>query len=251
MRHINGVYTQRFNRQNRKEGQLFRGRYKAILVDQDHYLLEVLRYIHRNPLKAGLVKTLDDFSWSSHKAYFSKAKKWSWLQKEVILRQFTPVVSRQASAYLEFVSHKEAQKLEKFYSLKKLPSMLGSSSFKEYVKEKFMGLANRVEIPESKALAPDVDKVIFSVCEHYNLTKKELLYSKRGTENIARDIAIYLVRRLCCKTLPSVGIEFGINNYSTVSSVVQRVKRRIERDRTLPKELKIIVEKVYKSQKRT
>jgi len=80
------------------------------------------------------------------------------LQKEVILRQFTPVVSRQASAYFEFVSHKEAQELEKFYSLKKLPSMLGSSSFKEYVKKKFMGLVNRVEDPESKALVPDVDK---------------------------------------------------------------------------------------------
>lgn len=96
-----------------------------------------------------------------------------------------------------------------------------------------MALTNRVEIPESKALAPDVDKVIPSVCEHYNVTPKELHYFKRGTENIARDIAIYLVRRLCCKTLPRVGTEFGITNHSTVSSVDQRVKRRIERDRTV------------------
>ncbi len=115
MRHINGVYTQRFNRQNKKEGQLFRGRYKAVLVDKDNYLLEVLWYIHRNHLKAGFVNTL----------------------------------------------------------------------------------LYRVEIPESKALAPDVDKVISIVCEHYNVTKQEMLYSRRGTENIARDIAIYLVRRLC------------------------------------------------------
>ena len=72
------------------------------------------------------------------------------------------------------------------------------------------------------------------------MTIEEILYSRRGTENIARDIAIYLVRRLCCKTLPDVGSEFGITNYSTVSSVVQRVKRRIENDRILLKELKII-----------
>ncbi len=129
--------------------------------------------------------------------------------------------------------------------------MLGSSSFKEYIKGKFMALANRVEIPESKALAPDFDKVISSVCDHFNVTQKELLTSKRGTENIARDIAIYLVRRLCCKTLPNVGKEFGISNYSTVSSVVQRMKRRIERDKTLPKELKIIEKNINKSQKRT
>ncbi len=61
MRHINGVYTQRFNRGHKKDGPLFRGRYKAVLVDSDSHLLEVLRYIHRNPLRARLVKRLDDF----------------------------------------------------------------------------------------------------------------------------------------------------------------------------------------------
>ncbi|WP_240744921.1 transposase [Desulforhopalus sp. IMCC35007] len=91
MRHVNGVYTQRFNREHKKEGQLFRGRYKAVLVDEESYLLEVLRYIHRNPLKAGIVKSLDDFPWSSHKGYLSKAKKWSWLEKETLLTQLTQV----------------------------------------------------------------------------------------------------------------------------------------------------------------
>ncbi len=103
IRYVNGVYTQRFNRYNKKEGQLFRGRYKAVLIDEDSYLLEVLRYIYRNPLKAGIVKSLDDYPWSSHKGYLSQAKKWSWLQKEVLLRQFTPVIFRQKSAYLDFV----------------------------------------------------------------------------------------------------------------------------------------------------
>ena len=55
MRHVNGVYTQRFNRNHVLDGQLFRGRYKAILVEGDSYLLELLRYVHRNPLEAGLV----------------------------------------------------------------------------------------------------------------------------------------------------------------------------------------------------
>lgn len=247
MRHINGVYTQRFYRQHHKEGQLIRGRYKAVLVDKDNYLLEVLRYIHRNPLKADLVKTLDQFPWSSHKAYLSKAKKWSWVYKEPLLAQFTSKVSRQTATYLDFVTLGESDELERFYSLKNLPSMLGRSSFKKYIKEKFISLANTVEIPESKALAPDVDKVIASVCEYYSVTKKDLLYSKRGTENIPGDVAIYLVRRLCCKTLPNVGAAFGINNYSTVSSVVQRVKNRIEKDKTLLKDFRIIEGKVTKS----
>ena len=50
MRHINGVYTQRHNRMKKTDGSLFRGRYKAILVDADNYLLQLSRYIHRNPI---------------------------------------------------------------------------------------------------------------------------------------------------------------------------------------------------------
>ena len=52
MRHINGIYTQRYNRSHKCDGQLFKGRYKSILVEQDNYLLELARYIHRNPLRA-------------------------------------------------------------------------------------------------------------------------------------------------------------------------------------------------------
>ncbi len=251
MRHINGVYTQRFNRENEKEGQLFRGRFKAVLVDHDLYLLEVLRYIHRNPLKAGFVKSLDDYHWSSHKGYFSRAKKWSWLEKEVLLSQFTSVVSRQKEKYLDFVSCGDSQEIEKFYSLKQLPSMLGSSTFKDYIKEKFVSLMNIAEVPESKVLAPDPGKVISCVIEQYKVTEEELFFSKRGTENLPRDIAIYLVRSLCIKTLPQVGKEFGIENYSSVSSVVQRMKLRVAKDKGLQEELEMIKSKVFKSQKRT
>ena len=56
MRYNNGIYTQRYYRRHKKDGQLFRGRYKAVTVDGDNYLLEVSRYVHRNSIKAGLVK---------------------------------------------------------------------------------------------------------------------------------------------------------------------------------------------------
>jgi putative transposase len=60
MRHINGIYTQRFNRYHKKDGQLFRGRYKAVLIEADSHLLEVLRYIHKNPIRAGLARNLQN-----------------------------------------------------------------------------------------------------------------------------------------------------------------------------------------------
>ena len=77
------------------------------------------------------------------------------------------------------------------------------------------------------------------------------MQSRRGTENLPRDIAIYLVRQLCALTLPQVGKEFGIENYSSVSSVVQRVKVRAQKDKVTQRELEFIKSKIVKSQKRT
>jgi REP element-mobilizing transposase RayT len=64
MRHVNGVYTQRCNRRHQRVGHLFQGRFKAILVDRDAYLLEVCRYVDLNPVRARLVKRAEDWAWS-------------------------------------------------------------------------------------------------------------------------------------------------------------------------------------------
>lgn len=86
MRHINGVYTQRFNRKIKNDGPLFRGRYKAVIVDGDSYLLQVSRYIHLNPvIKAKMVKKVIEYSWSSYSGYVTPSKKLAWLQTDEIL----------------------------------------------------------------------------------------------------------------------------------------------------------------------
>jgi len=110
MRHINGIYTQRFNRRRKTEGQLFRGRYKAILIEEDSHLLEVLRYIHRNPLRAGLVTDIKDFPWSSHHGYLSSAKKWEWIYKEFLMSMVSDKQSRRLAAYKDFVSLNDSGK---------------------------------------------------------------------------------------------------------------------------------------------
>ena len=97
MRHLNGVYTQRFNQTHQCDGQLFRGRYKSILLDADSYLLELVRYIHRNPLEAGLVEEVNKYPWSSHKGYLSDSKKWNWLHKDFILSFFFQRIKPKAS----------------------------------------------------------------------------------------------------------------------------------------------------------
>jgi len=69
MRHVDGIYTQRSNRHHRRDGSLFRGRYKAILIDADEYLSAVVRYIHLNPVEAGIVTQPEDYRWGSHRYY--------------------------------------------------------------------------------------------------------------------------------------------------------------------------------------
>ena len=251
MRHINGIYTQRFNRHHKKDGQLFRGRYKAVLVDADSHLLEVLRYIHRNPLRAGIAKKMNDFAWSSHQGYISKAKKWEWLHKDFLLSMLSSKKSRCRSVYIDFVSQGESEELERFYSLKNLPSVLGSDSFKEWVKEKFNHLRFQKEIPESRELAPSPEDIIAIVCDHFKVKKEQIAISKRGTENLPRDVAIYLVRHHSRDTLSSVGRHFEISNYSTVSSVVERIKARKNKDRSLQKHMERIEEKLFKGQRQT
>ena len=251
MRHINGVYTQRFNRHHKKDGQLFRGRYKAVLVDADNYLLEVLRYIHRTPLRAGLVEDLNDFAWSSHQGYISRAKKWEWLHKDFVLSICSKKKGKRKSAYLDFVAQGEPEEIERFYSLKNLPSVLGGDSFQEWIREKYAHLRFHEEIPSSRELAPSPEKIIALVCDHFKIKKEQLLTSKRGTENLPRDIAIYLVRRHRRDTLAGVGRYFAIRSYSTVSNAVERIKARKNNSRFLRKHLKQIEANLFKSQRQT
>jgi len=74
MRHVDGIYTQRFNRRHRRDGTLFRGRYKGILIDADEYLAAVVRYIHLNAVAAGLVKMPEAYRWASHQYYLLRQK---------------------------------------------------------------------------------------------------------------------------------------------------------------------------------
>ncbi len=79
MRHVNGVYTQQFNRRHNLVGHLFQGRFKAVLVDRDAYLLALCRYVERNPVAAGLVRDAGDWAWSSYRAHVGTASAPPWL----------------------------------------------------------------------------------------------------------------------------------------------------------------------------
>ena len=228
MRHINGVYTQRYNLRNGCDGTLFRGRYKSILVDADTYLLELVRYIHRNPLNSGIVGNLNDYPWSSHKGYISKARKWVWLHKNYILDMFSKDERLQINAYKRFISTEEPAEIIQHYSKMNIPSILGSDKFIKWVKDRYPKKKKEKEIPESRRLCPEIIDIKKAVCNHYKIAEADLLKSKRGVVNEARDLAIYMLRFIRGERLIIIGQEFNLNNYSSVSTAIERIKRKLD-----------------------
>ena len=248
MRHLNGVYTQRYNVSHSCDGTLFRGRYKSILVDADNYVLQLVRYIHRNPLKAGLVKRLDQYVWSSHKGYLSKAKKWNWLYKHFVLDMLTTQINSQIQIYKQFMAQEQDEDLVRVLDGNNSPSMLGSEKFISWIKDRFFKKKKDKEVPASKELAPDLDTIISEVSRYYKVRPTKLKEVRRGIESEPRDVAMYLIRSMRAEPLIRVGEKFGLNQYSSVSSAVTHVKAKLQKDRKFKDCLEHIESNILKGQ---
>jgi putative transposase len=103
MHWLNGSYGQAFNRRHRCVGHLFQGRPHAPLVDGETYLLEVLRYVVLNPVRAGFVKRPQDYVWSSYRAAVGLATPQKWLAVDDVLVNFGTDPRLARAAYQEFV----------------------------------------------------------------------------------------------------------------------------------------------------
>jgi len=251
MRHIDGVYTQRFNQRHGCDGQLFGGRYKSILLDADSYLLQLVRYIHRNPLRAGLAKGLDRYVWSSHRGYLSRSKEWDWLHKEHVFSILSKSKANRLKRYQRFVSMEDEEAITSVYEGKRWPSVFGSERFVNTVKEKFFSRKVDEEVPQSKELAPGTDRIKRGVCEFYRIDQAELLRSRRGDFNEPRNVAIYLTRRLRGDSLKEIGEQFQMDKYSSVSSGIERMKALIAKDQRLRSRVEKLVLMLAKSQEQT
>ena len=251
MRHLNGVYTQRFNLKHGLDSQLFRGRYKSVLVEEDSHLLELLRYIHRNPLEARIVTELDDYPWSSHRGYLDQEKGWSWLHREMLLKMFSKTRKQAFSDYLAFVTQQDSDEIEHFFSLKNIPTIFGSLGFIDKIKNRFGFLSQNQEISGVAILSVEAKDVITATCRVCNVSEPELLASRRGVTNIPRDLAIYTLRRYSQKTLSEIGTTFGISNYSTVSTAVERIKKTLEEDPNVRRISDEIIFRIQVSQQQT
>jgi putative transposase len=228
MRQLNGVYTQLFNRRNRTDGSLFRGRYKAIVVQEELYLLSVIRYIHLNPKKAGIVKDLKDFVWSSHRTYVKSEKPQRWLNYKNWINQEWTGGKRGVRGYELFMKKDNDQEIEDFYNAKKIKAILGKVDYQDHLAQSYIDskrFYNR-EIPQERKIQQKrlAQRVEALVCQKYAIKDKGLREARRGEDNEARKVAMRLLREQVGMTCKEIAQRYGVGNERSISEYCRRIK---------------------------
>lgn len=237
MRHLDGVYTQRYNRRHGRDGPLFRGRYTAIVVDAESYLLAVARYIHQNPVAAGLVRSPEAYQWSSCHLYVTEATPPPWLETSQLLSRFPR--RKQRDALLAFMKGPVEAPVHAFYANQRRGAVLGSGEFARRIRTRIRRQRKLLtEVPEAKAyLRPEADACLKAVEQLYHTGRAALLQSRRGRRNEARALAMYACRRLAGMPLEAIAKLFGVAAYSTISSMISRTDRQLGQGRVLARQL--------------
>jgi putative transposase len=211
-------YTRWVNRREGRVGHLFQGRYKAILVERDTYLLELVRYIHLNPLRAGLVDDPRRYPWSGHCAYIG-AETLPWLTTQWVLGQFARRVDTARRRYDAFVREGVGDgHREEFHSGLEDPRILGDDRFAERV----LG-----ENGDTGGGRTTLAAVIGVVCREYDLDEDKLSSPGRQRRvSEARAAVGLLAFELGCATLTEVGRRFN-RDVGSMSSAVRRLTERM------------------------
>ncbi len=163
MRQLNGVYTQRFNRTHRRVGHVFQGRFKAVLVDKENYLLELSRYVVLNPLRAKMIRKLEHYPWSSYLATCGQAPLPSWLHVDAILSLFSAQRARAITRYVEFVH--EGSRLPSVWHQLQGQVYLGSDAFLKRMQQLIEEKPSVSEVPKAQQRARE--KALRDFAKHF------------------------------------------------------------------------------------
>jgi len=160
MRQLNGVFTQISNRRHSRVGHLFQGRYKAVLVDGDAYLLELTRYVVLNPIRAGMVDGLSEWPWSSYRAMVGEVSPPTWLSTDGLLAQFSTKRGVAIRRYTQFVMAGIGQK--SIWKDLNRQIFLGDDAFVERMQSKDEMLSKTVGVPKGhkRPPAPPIGKLM-------------------------------------------------------------------------------------------
>ncbi len=222
MQNIGFRYTRWINWRLNSSGHLFQGRFKAVLVDADSYLVELTRYIHLNPVRAGMVHAPEEYPWSGHRAYLG-TEIIPWLTTDWVLAQFGKNVARARLEYRKFVElGKEDGYRQEFHGGRADDSrILGDDSFTDRV------LAQADEKPKHKIR---LEEIIACVCREYAIDEKDLATpGKYRSLSEARGMAAWLILETGCGTIAQLGKQTG-RDVTTLSTVAKHLQTRAKMD---------------------
>jgi len=248
MRHLSALYTQRYNRYHKKDGPLFRGRYKAILVQEDAYLTHLVRYIHLNPVQANMTKDIKSYPWSSHARYL-KAKEETWLCVREALTYFSESPSKAREAYGDFIKDGIDPKTKAFFDFKKQNPIFGNNDFIDKIKMKFLLKSNpSAEISQARPMRGDfmLNRINSAVLKNFKLSEHELHIAGRGRHNKPRSVAIALARDLAGLGLQEIANYFKLGSYKTVSAHHRRLMKSFAKNKKLSGEYSRLKEIISK-----
>lgn len=202
IQNISFRYTRYFNQKVKRIGHLFQGRYKALLVDADSYLLQLVRYIHLNPLRANIVTNLLDYSWSSHIAYLGNLNI-QWLTTQSVFDLLTHNANLQITAYQQFMSSE--------FDADKNHSLSMQKTFPAICDDQFMKKIMQIQEIDKPSIKVQLTSIVESICEYYSIKESDLLIR---TQNRLLSKARFMTARLA--------IQFEVATLTVVATYFNR-----------------------------
>ncbi|MBC2695620.1 MAG: transposase [Desulfobacteraceae bacterium] len=241
MQWIGTTYTRRFNLRHGESGHLFQGRFKSIIVGNDAYLSQLSYYIHRNPLRAGMVDRLADYQWSSYNAYAYKKKKPDWLKTDLILSQ-SGAKDKHRAYRLKVQRYSEEK--TKIWEDVRHGLIYGSETFIKKIRIRFLKNGSEAELPQHNRLRRDMDREDILRRASSAINCDPSIFSKPGRLPEAikkkRDMMIYYLWKHSGMNNRQVGEVFGLT-YSSVSKIVKSFRNENESNRELVKRYEDVI----------
>jgi REP-associated tyrosine transposase len=236
LRQLNAVYTQDFNRRHGRVGHLFQGRYKAILVDKDSYLVELSRYIHLNPVRVGEVTDPARFRWSSAAAYVGRRGEPPWLTVAEVLRRFGQRRGVAQSAYRQFLLDGIRQKAAAPWNAVVGQLLLGETRWVARMRRRASKRRMDSEVAYAGQLRarPALSLVITQVGRAAKVSRQDLVRPLGDRGGWARPLAMYLAWEFCGMTQREIGEAFGVGHFA-VSKAIRRAQQRQQADKQVAK----------------
>lgn len=235
---VNVSYAAYFNRKRTRNGHLFQGRFKSILVDADEYLKPLSRYIHLNPIRASMVEEIEAYPFSSYPAFIGKVKPPKWLQTDWLLSRFCKNRKDACRNYRSYVENIDIADIKDPGQDVLAGFVLGGQDFVSWVKETFLSKrAEQKDIPQLKEFSPGPkpESIVKAICNEFGC-EADHIRKKGGKKNLPRDVAIYLCRKLTGTSGVDLGDFFGISG-AGITVRFNHIAKESDGNRQLKKQL--------------